>query len=152
MHVLLWRVWQSAWAFIVDTMPLVVFSVPAALPTVCYECIFSGLTFERAGMIRIVYGLIRIIGARYCNQWVDWVRMRPVFATRHYLWGIFADAVALALYQCPVYAGVAWILGALPGQIMSVCAISLIGDFSFSWVYRLLRERTRRCPSAVRGP
>lgn len=133
-----------------EAVPLIIFSIPAALPTLCYEFLLSGLAIERMGLVRIIYGAIRLLGAPYCNRWTDAARIRLSGMSRSRFCGALADAVALSTYQVPLYIAVALPLGAAPRQVVFACGLAVIGDFCFGWFYRWMRNRVRPGAGTVR--
>jgi len=102
-------------AFVADTLALVVFfTVLGALN----ERYLAGMAWEEVARSRAIGAPLMVATARPYGLWRDWLmaRLAPPLPR------LGADALALLIFQVPIYAGILWLGGGSGAAILRGCA------------------------------
>ena len=102
-------------AFVADTLALVLFfTVLGALN----EHVVAGMTWQEVARSRAIGAPLMVLTARPYGLWRDWLlrRLSPPLPR------LAADALALLVFQVPIYAAILWVSGASGPGILRGCA------------------------------
>lgn len=127
-----------------DTIALFLYSASGAVLTIVYEVFFLKLSGKQWAGIRVVFNVLRFIGARLCGKITDQVRARLQGDSKHPFRLAIAGAISLSLYQLPVYALSARVCGAEFGQIKKAVVVYFLDNLVFGWMYILILDWVRR--------
>lgn len=107
-------------AFVADTLALVLFFT---LLGALNEHFVAGMTWEEVARSRAIGAPLMVLTARPYGIWRDWLlaRLAPPLPR------LGADALALLLFQVPIYAAILWISGASgTGIVKGAVSFSLL--------------------------
>jgi hypothetical protein len=107
-------------AFVADTLALVLFFT---LLGALNEHFVAGMTWEEVARSRSIGAPLMVLTARPYGVWRDWLmaRLAPPLPR------LGADALALLLFQVPIYAAILWLGGAsAPGILKGAAGFALL--------------------------
>ncbi len=99
-----------------------------------------GLTLRQWFGIRILYAALRFAGARLCGKLTDSIRERLLGTSRQRFRKALADAIALSLYQIPLYIVSALVMGARFRQVAITSSIYLVENALLGWLYGVILD------------
>jgi len=121
---------------------MLIFSCTAGALVIVYEFAL-GLTLAQWGGVKILYNIFRFIGAHYCANLTLWLQKLISGGSNHWFRNAIADALALSVYEIPLYALSAWIMGVDTSVIILLSVIFIFHNIIFGWFYGWLLVRLR---------
>lgn len=127
------RIWQRSRDNIFATIiyGLITFSM-----TILYEKIIVGLNWQEWVGARVIYISVRYTFIFILDYLIDYFRSLTI--------KFLADALALSLYQIPIYTIAALIMGVPHNLIIIVTLIYIADNLLFGWLYGYILDKTRR--------
>lgn len=125
----------------IDTTAMVIFGLVTSLLTIFYEVIVTGVDLEKWAEVRLLYNAIRFIGAYFLGCLIDWFRIR---LNGHWFSKALSDALALSVYQIPIYAFSAWVMGVPCNAIILAAGIYFLDNLFLGWLYGYILDQTRK--------
>lgn len=126
-----------------DTIALLLYSVAGAALTIVCEIFFLKLSGKQWASIRVVYNILRFAGAWLCGTMTDQLRHRIQGDSKHPFRLAVAGATSLSLYQLPIYALSARLVGVELAQIQSALGFYFASNLFFGWAYVLILDWVR---------
>jgi hypothetical protein len=127
------KLWQRSRDNIFAT---IIYGIITFSLTILYEKIIVGLNWQEWMGVRMIYIPIRYVFLFILDYLIDYFRSVLPKA--------FAEAMALSIYQIPIYIGAALIMGVSRSLIITVCLIYIADNLVFGWLYGYILNRTRK--------
>lgn len=126
-----------------DIVAMVLYNLIAGFLTLVYEIWLGGATGEQWIWVRIIYTAIRLTGAFLLGYLIDFCR-RYIWQKRKLIFKALADALALSLYQIPIYIFSAWISGVLWHSILITSSLYIVDNLLLGWLYGYILDKVRK--------
>lgn len=108
-----------------------------------YEKYVCDLAIEQVAILRMMSGVPRVALGFACGMVKNAVKRRWFAGSSEFLSQAAAGAIALCLFQLPLYVGSALILSTGARQIIVTCILYIASDILFGWSYVYLLEYIR---------
>ena len=134
---------QAKRLYLSDTGALVLFGIVMGITTVIYEIWLVSMTTRQWVLIRILYNILRFVGARLCGKITDRTRCYILKGSKSKFKKGLADGIALSFYQMPIYIFSALVAGAGAKQIAIVVSLYVLDNLVSGWLYGLILDWMR---------
>ncbi len=124
----------------INTVTMIIFGIITSALTIFYEVVLGGTNMRQWWEVRIIYNVIRFAGAYFLGCLIDWFRVR---LNGHWFRRALSDALALSVYQIPIYVGVALFVGVGIKIILRVSGLYILDNLFMGWLYGFILDKTR---------